>query len=182
MLKQALTHFAWVLALFFLFVGCSDEDNSAEKQSKNDIPTQQIRNAHLLRSVSGQVDIELSSPLIEIYSYDTSKMCAPQGLEVFFLNPDLTKKAFLRADYAVNYNNSNLYYIRDSVVIIDFKSQDTFYCKDLYWVKDSALLRTDLPIRRHSSGGMDYGDGLRATDSFDSVRIKNPSGSQKVEE
>ncbi len=176
-----LTGVAFVLS--FVFSSCQEDDKAVEIGTGKDVPTQTIRKAHLLRSVSGRVQLCLDAPLIEIYTLDSvEKMCAPTGIDIFFLNPDLTNKAFLRADYAVNYGNSNLYYIRDSVVIIDFAKQDTFYCEDLYWVQDSALLRTDLPVRRHCPTGVDFGDGLRANDSFDSIRIRNPHGSQNVEE
>lgn len=173
---------AGVLVFLLLFVSCSKEKNTQTKPADKSLPSQVVRNAHLIRSLGGNVDIELTAPLIEIYSRDTSLMCCPQGIDITFINPDMTKKAHLKADYAINRNNSNLYYIKDNVQIIDFENQDTFYCTDLYWIKDSALLRTDLPVRRVSSSGTDFGDGLRATDTFDSVRIKNPHGTQIVED
>lgn len=173
---------AGVLVFLLLFVSCSKEKNTQTKPADKSLPSQVVKNAHLIRSLGGNVDIELTAPLIEIYSRDTSLMCCPQGIDITFINPDMTKKAHLKADYAINRNNSNLYYIKDSVQIIDFENQDTFYCTDLYWIKDSALLRTDLPVRRVSSSGTDFGDGLRATDTFDSVRIKNPHGTQIVED
>lgn len=173
---------ASALALFFCIVSCSEDESKQAKPVDKSIPSQTIDQAHLFRSINGSVDIELKAPLIEMYSGDSARMCCPKGIDVLFLEQDLTHKAKLTADYAVNYSNSNLYYVKNNVVIIDYKEQDTFYCQDLYWVKDSALLRTDLPVRRQSSSGTDFGDGLRATDSFDSVRIKNPHGSQIVEE
>ncbi len=173
---------AGVLVFLLLFVSCSKEKNTQTKHADKSLPSQVVKNAHLIRSLGGNVDIELTAPCIEIYSRDTSLMCCPQGIDITFINPDMTKKAHLKADYAINRNNSNLYYIKDNVQIIDFENQDTFYCTDLYWIKDSALLRTDLPVRRVSSSGTDFGDGLRATDTFDSVRIKNPHGTQLVDE
>lgn len=173
---------AGVLVFLLLFVSCSKEKNTQTKPADKSLPSQVVKNAHLIRSLGGNVDIELTAPCIEIYSRDTSLMCCPQGIDITFINPDMTKKAHLKADYAINRNNSNLYYIKDNVQIIDFENQDTFYCTDLYWIKDSALLRTDLPVRRVSSSGTDFGDGLRATDTFDSVRIKNPHGTQIVED
>lgn len=173
---------AGVLVFLLLFVSCSKEKNTQTKPADKSLPSQVVKNAHLIRSLGGNVDIELTAPCIEIYSRDTSLMCCPRGIDITFINPDMTKKAHLKADYAINRNNSNLYYIKDNVQIIDFENQDTFYCTDLYWIKDSALLRTDLPVRRVSSSGTDFGDGLRATDTFDSVQIKNPHGTQIVEE
>lgn len=174
--------FALAFVAFWFFLSCSDNDSGKTTIRQNNLPVQTIKQVHLTRSMNARVDIELTSPLIEMYSGDSARMCCPKGLEVLFLDSDLSRKAKLTANYAVNYEKSNVYYIRDNVRIIDYRQQDTFYCKDLYWIKDSALLRTDLPIQRHSSTGIDFGDGLRANDSFDSVIIKNPHGSQNVED
>ncbi len=181
-IKQVYLPLASTLALSFSIFSCSEKETMVVEQEQKQYPLQVIKDAQLLRSLNGGVDIEVKTPLIEMYSGDSARMISPKGIEVLFLNPDLTSKAYLTADYAINYNNTNLYYVKDNVVIIDYKEQDTFYCQDLYWIKDSALLRTDLPVRRQSSAGTDYGDGLRATESFDSVKIKNPHGSQLFEE
>lgn len=180
--KQIPMLLASVFVSFCFFLSCTKDNSDKAAVKQNKLPDQTIKQVHLTRSINARVDIELTSPLIEIYSGDSARMCCPKGLEVLFLNFDLSHKAKLTANYAVNYEKSNVYYIRDNVRIIDYKQQDTFYCKDLYWIKDSALLRTDLPIQRHSASGIDFGDGLRANDSFDSVIIKNPHGSQNVEE
>lgn len=171
-----------VFVSFCFFVSCSGDNSGKATVKQNKQPAQTIKQAHLTRSLNARTDIVLTSPLIEIYSGDSARMCCPKGLEVMFLDSELKNKANLTANYAVNYENSGVYYVRDKVRIIDYRQQDTFYCKDLYWIKDSALLRTDLPIQRHSASGVDFGDGLRANDSFDSVVIKNPHGSQNVKE
>ena len=108
-------------------------------------------------------------------------MIFPQGLNVNFLNNDKTIKANLSSHYAESLSD-NLYYLKDSVVIVNNKDLDTFYCQDLYWRKDSAIVRTDLPVRRHSEGGIDYAKGLRARDDFDSVKVISPYGVQNIKE
>lgn len=177
--------FATILLAFafsYLCFSCSEDLPTQSNAKQENTPSQQIIDAYLLRSVDGVVETELKAKKIDIYSYtDSSKMIFPQGLNVNFLNPDKTIKANLSSLYAESLSD-NLYYLRDSVVIINYKDMDTFYCQDLYWRKDSAIVRTDLPVRRHSEGGIDYAKGLRARDDFDSVEVKNPYGMQKVKE
>lgn len=171
-----------VFTFSYFFFACSKTTSSQPKTEDNNSPSQIINDAHLLRSSDGIVDTELFSKKIEIYNYpDSSKMIFPQGLEVKFINSDKTIKAILTSLYAESLSN-NLYYLKDSVVIVNYKDMDTIYCQDLYWIQDSAIVRTDLPLRRHSKGGIDYAKGLRARDDFDSVTVKNPYGVQKVNE
>ena len=171
-----------VFAFSYFFLSCDKTKVTSQKTEDNNQPSQIINDAHLLRSVNGIVDAELSSKKIEVYNTpDSSKMIFPQGVKVKFLNQDKTIKAVLTSLYAESLSN-NLYYLKDSVVIVNYKDMDTIYCQDLYWIQDSAIVRTDLPLCRHSKGGIDYAKGLIASDDFESVEVKNPYGTQKVEE
>lgn len=182
MRKHSFATIFLAFAFSYLCFSCSEDLPTQSNAKQENTPSQQIIDAYLLRSVDGVVETELKAKKIDIYSYtDSSKMIFPQGLNVNFLNPDKTIKANLSSLYAESLSD-NLYYLRDSVVIINYKDMDTFYCQDLYWRKDSAIVRTDLPVRRHSEGGIDYAKGLRARDDFDSVEVKNPYGMQKVKE
>ena len=183
MRKQDILKLFTLSAFSYLFFSCQDDTlTPTNNESKKELPTQTINDAHLYRSVNGLVNTELISPRIEIYNYsDSSKMIFPQGLKVNFLNADKSLKAKLSSCYAESLQN-NTYYLKDSVVIINYKDQDTFYCKDLYWIKDSAIVRTDKDVRRHSQNGIDFAKGLRAKDDFDSVKVKNPYGTQKIKE
>lgn len=182
MRKHILEKIFFVLAFSYFFLSCSENKTSQNQSKEENLPSQIVNDAYLLRSNNGIVDTELSSKKIEIYNTpDSSKMIFPQGVNVKFLNEDKTIKAVVTSNYAESLSN-NLYYLKDSVVIINYKDLDTFYCQDLYWIQDSAIVRTDLPLRRHSEGGIDYAKGLRATDDFDSVEVKSPYGIQKVNE
>ena len=182
MRKHSFATIFLAFAFSYLCFSCSEDLPTQSNAKQENTPSQQIIDAYLLRSVDGVVETELKAKKIDIYSYtDSSKMIFPQGLNVNFLNPDKTIKANLSSLYAESLSD-NLYYLKDSVVIINYKDLDTFYCQDLYWRKDSAIVRTDLPVRRHSEGGIDYAKGLRARDDFDSVMVKNPYGTQKVKE
>ena len=50
-------------------------------------------------------------------------MVFPKGLKVWFYNNDLSVKSTLVAKYAINYNNSNKVYLRDSIEIINYKEK-----------------------------------------------------------
>ncbi|MEE1220656.1 MAG: LPS export ABC transporter periplasmic protein LptC [Bacteroidales bacterium] len=182
MRKHSFAMIILAFAFSYFCFSCSKDTPKQQYVKNNNTPTQVINDAYLLRSVDGVVDTELKAKKIEIYNFaDSSKMIFTQGLNVNFLNNDKTIKANLSSHYAESLSD-NLYYLKDSVVIINHKDLDTFYCQDLYWRKDSAIVRTDLPVRRHSEGGIDYAKGLRARDDFDSVKVISPYGVQNIKE
>ena len=55
---------AGVLVFLLLFVSCSKEKKPQNKPAEKALPSQVVKNAHLIRSLGGNVDIELKAPLI----------------------------------------------------------------------------------------------------------------------
>ena len=134
----------------------------------------------LYKSENGKVQAFLVSSLVETYSGDSARTVFPQGLKVTFFNDNLSDKALLTANYAVDYQGTNLVHLQDSVKIINYNNKDTMYCHDLYWNKDAKIIYSNNPIRRYTADGQDFGDGMTANELFDSVTIINPHGKQTV--
>jgi len=125
---------------------------------------------------------QIKAPVIYSYDGDSARMVFPKGLKVWFYNNDLSVKSTLVAKYAINYNNSNKVYLRDSIEIINYKEKDTIYCKELVWDKTLKTITSDKEVKRSSLSGIAYGDGFQGNEQMDSIRIKNPRGTQYVSE
>lgn len=146
-----------------------------------------MSNILLYRSDKGEVYARLTSPIVQYFSSDSlntpsdsSRTVFPKGIDVLFYNKDMTDKAFLTANYAINYTaNSNLVYLRDSIKIINYNSHDTIFCLDLYWNQDEKMVYTNKNIRRYNEGGESFGSGLTANEQFDSVTVINPHGKEE---
>ena len=145
-------------------------------------PTQIVKFADILRSQNGKVEVQIKAPIIYNYDGDSARMEFPKGLKVWFYNNDLTVKSTLVAKYAINYNNSNKVYLRDSIQIINYKEKDTIFCKELVWDKTLKTKVSDKEVMRSSLSGIAYGDGFQGNEQMDSIRIKNPRGTQYVSE
>ncbi|MDR0970853.1 MAG: LPS export ABC transporter periplasmic protein LptC [Bacteroidales bacterium] len=167
---------------FLCFFSCENKTKNKISQKKDNSPSQIIKQAHIFRSQNGEVEVEIKSPLIQSYEGDSARMIFPKGVKVKFFNEDMTIKSTLVANYAINYNNSNKVYLRDSIVIINYNNEDTIYCQDLIWDRDLKIVSSEKKVQRNSASGIAYGDGFISSENMDSVRIKNHRGIQVVKE
>ena len=137
----------------------------------------------LYRSDNGEVFAELRAKSVNYFVGDNSRTEFPQGVRVVMFNKsDLSDKVWLTAGYAVNYTaNSKVVYLRDSIQIINFNSNDTIYCKDLYWDQDEKVVYSYKNIRRYNKSGESFGDGMFSNEQFDSLTVFNPHGKENVE-
>jgi LPS export ABC transporter protein LptC len=167
-------------SLMFL-AGCKGKSPSGEKGIIGK-PVQVVKSADILRSQNGELEVQIKTPIVYNYDGDSARMVFPEGVKVWFYNNDLTIKSTLVAKYAINYNNSNKVYLRDSIEIINYNNQDTIYCQELVWDKSVKTISSDKQVQRNSSSGIAYGDGFQSNEQMDSVRIRNPRGTQYVSE
>ncbi len=171
-----------LFVLIFIFSSCNEDWFGKENKNFYNKPTQVMHDISLYKSENGKVQAYLTSPLVESYGGDSSRTVFPKGIRVLFFNDNLSDKALLTANYAIDHQGSDLVHLQDSVRIINYNNKDTMYCKDLYWDKSAKIVYSNKPIRRYTENGQDFGDGMTANELFDSVTIINPRGTQLVEE
>ncbi|MDR0789547.1 MAG: LPS export ABC transporter periplasmic protein LptC [Bacteroidales bacterium] len=165
-----------------LLCSCDNGLTPSGEKAPADKPTNIIKQAHIYRSSNAEVNIEIFAPLIHNFEGDSAKMEFPQGAKAIFFNKDMSVKSVITADYALQQKPSNDFLLRQNVRIVNYKSEDTIYCEDLIWQKQSQRIYTQKPVRRQSKTGTDYGEGLEANEAMDSVTIVRPHGNQIVEE
>ena len=171
-----------LFVLVFIFYSCNEDWFGKENKDFYTKPTQVMHDISLYKSDNGQVQAYLTSTIVESYGGDSARTIFPKGIRVLFFNDNMTDKALLTANYAIDHQGSDLVYLRDSVRIINYNNKDTMYCKDLYWDKSAKIVYSSKPIRRYTENGQDFGDGMTANELFDSVTIINPHGTQMVDE
>lgn len=168
--------------LLCLCVSCDKDWFGKQNKDFDKKPSQTMYDISLYKSDRGRVQAFLTSSVVETFGGDSARTVFPKGLRVLFYNEDLSDKAVLTANYAIDMQGSGLVRLQDSVRIVNYNSKDTIYCRDLYWNKKAGIIYSQKPIRRYTANGRDYGDGLTANEMFDSVTIINPRGRQLVDE
>ena len=171
------------VSVSFLISSCTKQREYIPNTDFNKKPVQVMSDITLYRSDKGEVYAKLNSKTVQYFAGDSARTVFPKGVNVLFYNKDMSDKATLKANYAINYTaNSNLVYLRDSVRIINLNTKDTIYCKDLYRDQDRKLVYSHKPIRRYNEGGESFGEGMTANEQFDSVTVIRPHGKETFTE
>lgn len=166
-----------LLTLFVLLAACG---NDLEKihlfDDRTTPPDNVIRSAHVQHSSSGSLQLVMDAPLIERYSTPSPRTEYPQGVWIQFFSGAENPTATLSARYAVQYDDRDVTLVRDSVVIIDLRSHDTTYLKDLTWDANQHRIYSESPIRSVNGLRVTLGDGFESDDAMQSPQILHQRG------
>ena len=145
-------------------------------------PDNIVRNAHVRRSENGKLQLLMDAPVIEQYSGDSARTVYPEGVYARFFNGPDEPTAILRARHAVQYDRLNITLVRDSVVIIDLRSNDTTYLQDLIWDAGQHRIYSEHPLRSVNGQRVTIGDAFESDDNMQSPQIIHQRGTVEWKE
>lgn len=187
-LHKRLTHFNKVrssicmLLLTSCIAGCGNNMETINFFDRQELPDNTIKRAHIQRSESGRLQLQMDAPVIEQYSKPESKTVYPRGVCMHFFDDYNSPTAILKANYAISYDGRNLMQVRDSVVIIDLRSGDTTYLQDLTWDANQHRIFTDKPLRSKNGQRVTYGDGFTSDENMETPQILHQRGTLEWKE
>ncbi len=173
-----------IIALLFplFFFSCTNKTSEIEKYKGSNTPDQTVKNARIIQSSNGIVQVEVTAPLVLSYEGARRRTEYPKGVFLRFLNPDKTLKATLSAKYAVSNDEKKMMEAQNNVVIIDYRTGDTIYTEKLTWDQQQEKIYTNNLIKCVGRKAITYGDGFESDDRMDYPRIKNQRGTIEWEE
>lgn len=149
---------------------------------RNALPDNVLKKAHIQRSESARLQLMMDAPLIERYSNPEPRTLYPRGVKVTFYSGADNPTAVLTARRAVQYEKRNVTEVRDSVVIIDFRSHDTTYLEELIWDAGQHRIYSEKPIRSVNGPRVTLGDGFESDDGMQSPQIIHQRGTVEWKE
>lgn len=149
---------------------------------RKELPVQDVNNAKVIRSEYGNKQIEMTSPRIVSYEKPERKTIYPKGFELHFFDGSRTKKASVRANYGISYDDRNIMKATDSVVIIDYRTGDTSYLKELIWNSGEHRIYSNYPVRSVNGQRVTIGDGFESDENFERPLILHQRGTVLIEE
>lgn len=149
---------------------------------RNAPPDNVLKKAHIQRSESARLQLMMDAPLIERYSNPEPRTLYPRGVKVTFYSGADNPTAVLTARRAVQYEKRNVTEVRDSVVIIDFRSHDTTYLEELIWDAGQHRIYSEKPIRSVNGPRVTLGDGFESDDGMQSPQIIHQRGTVEWKE
>jgi LPS export ABC transporter protein LptC len=166
-----------VLCLFALSLlwSCEDKQDGAVELYQG--PIEEIRDVRLLYSESGQLRVEVKTPLQ--YRYQSDDKVFPDTVNINFFDPASgTVVTTLRSDSGRFDNSSNLYIVKGNVRVVNKQKQQRLKTQELYWNPTTRKVYTekDVLIENLMTGSYTKGRGLDAEQDFSYMSIRRPYG------
>ena len=155
---------------------CSNDIEKIRFFDQKNLPSQTVKDATVRRSTSGNVQMVMTTPLVQKFTTPDNRTLYPEGLQVEFLNTDGSKRAYLWALRAEELTDNNLVRAHDSVVIIDYENGDTVYLKNLTWNREEGRMFSNDLIRSVNGKRLTYGDGFESDEQFTNPQIFHQRG------
>jgi LPS export ABC transporter protein LptC len=83
---------------------------------------------------------------------------------------------------AISYDDQDILYARDSVVIIDYSNGDTIYLEDITWKSKEDVIYSNRPVRAVNGARLTFGDGFISDANLTNLRVKRQRGTIEFEE
>ena len=160
--------------------GCSNDIEKVHSFDRTDNPVQVVKDATVTRTSNGNRQMRLSSPLIKRYGQPDIRTLYPKGVELIFLSPDGSPKAWLKADSAISYDDREIMQAYGNVVAIDYHTGDTTYMHRITWNQVDGHIFSDTTVRSVNGHRVTYGDGFDSDESMDNLHVIHQRGTIEI--
>lgn len=170
-------------AMLFFTSACENEVQKVRTLTKTErIPLEVQTDLFLEYSDSTRKKMELEAPLAESYP----NLPSPQrefrkGLTVRFFNDYGQLDSRLRADYALQFIDKNLWEARGDVVVVNQKGEQ-LNTEKLFWDSKTELIYTDEFVKITTPTEVIMGEGFKADQNFSNYEIYKVTGTLNIED
>ena len=170
-----------------LLIACGADD-SANDPPADTILSEYSENATIIKSKNGLRSLIFSAPLVEGYTLGTVPYREfREGVHVETFNNSgdtlTVLDVILDADYAIFYENRQLWEARGNVVVQKMnEGRTTLYTQQLFWNIDTKRVYSNVDSKLVENGGRDvaYGDSFESDDRLDFPRWHKGRGMMTV--
>lgn len=154
---------------------CENDPAEVDSLTRDVINREEATQVEALMSQSGKTKAILKAPVMYRVKGDTVYTEFPKTIFVTFYNDSFAAESIVKARYAKYYEMLHKVYLRDSVVVYNFKG-DTLYAEDLWWDQNQGQFYSDRPVKvRQLTQKLD-GSGITASTDFTKQTIRDPRG------
>jgi LPS export ABC transporter protein LptC len=164
-----------ILFLSLIILSCENKINLIPNSDLLTLPSLSAKDVETVYTDSGRLKLILSAPLIEEYSnkespYDEFR----SGIKVVFYDGKKDPAGSVTAKYAKYTKGSNLWELRDSVVVIN-EGNDKLETEELYWDETKNLIYSDRFVRITNEDQIVMGTGFESDPKLNKRKIKKVS-------
>jgi LPS export ABC transporter protein LptC len=156
--------------------GCTNKMKDVHRFDPLNSPMQVIKDSEIIQSKTGNVQLFLKAPIMNIYDGEDARTEYPEGVFIKFFAEDGSLSTTLSSKYAISYDAKKIMEARNNVIIIDYASGDTTYMESVVWDKNTKKIYSDDPIKSVNGSRITYGDGFESDESFKNPQIYRQRG------
>lgn len=164
-----------LMVVVLSFCSCKNDMQKVKFFDRQSLPQQIVKDAVVIHSDGGHLQMRLAAPYIYKYSKPEEKTVYPKGVSVTFFK-DGRANTSLKARYAISLDERKIMMARDSVVIISYASGDTTYLQDIVWNQSEGRIYSNRPVRSVNGKRVTLGDGFQSDDQFIDPQIYHQRG------
>ena len=123
-------------------------------------------NVVFTRSDSGFVQARLTAPVMHSMEGDSTILEFPKGFVAYIYGKRGKPTSKISGNYGIRYDDKELMYAKDSVVVENLESKETLFTETLYWNQNTKKIYTRNSVRITSPDKVVYGDSLNANEDF----------------
>ena len=164
------------LSSCFFMTSCENDVDAVKALGARVIGIDVGKDVAIYISNDGKLGAKLTSPLMNRYLEDSSKMIEfPLSIHVDFYKDSNQVESQLSAKYAKYKETENIVFLKEDVIIFNTLG-DTLWCKEMYWDQNTGKFYTekDVVVKQHNPLAKIYGKGLEANQNLTDIRIFNP--------
>ena len=169
--------------MLFFISACENEVKQVQKLSQDErIPMEIQRDFLLTYSDSTFLRMSLEAPLAESYpQLDIPQREFREGIKVRFLDQFGAENSRLRADYALQLIEKDLWEARGDVVVNNKKGEQ-LNTEMLFWDARKEIIYSDEFVKITTPTEIIMGQGFQADQNFENYEINKVSGILNIEE
>ena len=162
-----------------LFYGCVNDLDSIDKVTYDPkAPVELAENLEVVYKDSGFAQMKIFATTAETYRVPDHHTKLKDGLKIDFYSTKGEVVSTLTSYYGEINITTGKFYVRDSVVLYNYKKKQYLETEELFWNQNDSTIYTEknVVIRTEGRGITGRGKGLKTTQSFDKYVISKPVG------
>lgn len=157
-------------------ISCENDLEKVKLYSKDIItPVESAKNIRMLFSDSAQVEVEITSPVLNRYDTEKPYIEMPKGFHATFYDRNNEVKNKLQADYGIRYENEQKMEAKKNVSIVNHKGE-IMNTEHLIWDEKKEKLYSKEFVKITTKDEIIYGNGFEANQDFSKYKIFNIKG------
>ncbi len=175
------------LGILMMLVICScknDYETINALTSELSIPDQTGYDVEIMLHDSGYLKGKIVAPVVNKYDrVDEPYIEFPQGLKVYFYDPDQNEEKYVQAEYAIYYQRDEFWELRNKVVAENLITGEKLETDQLFWDQENEVIYSEKFSKITNDDGIFYGEnGFDASQDLTHWTLKGSKGTAIVNE